>query len=102
MPQVSVYVCFMKLLPFFLLLGFFQVCRAQNDSFYLFKPDRVFDGEQMHNDWVVLVKGNHIEQAGTMSFKLPANTRIIELKGSTLLPGLIEGHAHLFCIHTMK
>jgi imidazolonepropionase-like amidohydrolase len=96
MRQVSVYVCFMKLLPLLLLLSLFQVCQAQNDSFYLFKADRVFDGEQMHNDWVVLVKGNHIEQAGTMSFKLPANTRIIELKGSTLLPGLIEGHAHLF------
>jgi imidazolonepropionase-like amidohydrolase len=69
---------------------------AQNDSFYLLKPDRVFDGEQMHNDWIVLVKGNKIEAAGSMNFKLPANTRVIELKGMTLLPGLIEGHSHLF------
>jgi len=29
---------------------------AQNDSLYLLKPDRVFDGEVMHKDWVVLVK----------------------------------------------
>src|SRR5215208_6613897 len=69
---------------------------AQQDSFYLLKPDRVFDGETMHNGWVVLVHGNQIEQAGDMTFKLPANTRIIELKGATLLPGLIEGHSHLF------
>src|SRR5215217_3405980 len=69
---------------------------GQTDSFYLLKPDRVFDGENMHNDWVVLVHGNKIEQAGAMAFKLPANTRIIELKGATLLPGLIEGHSHLF------
>jgi imidazolonepropionase-like amidohydrolase len=69
---------------------------AQTDSFYLLKPDRVFDGEQMHNDWIVLVKGNKIEAAGSMNFKLPANTRVIELKGTTLLPGLIEGHSHLF------
>lgn len=69
---------------------------AQNDSFYLLKPDRVFDGEQLHNDWIVLVKGNKIEAAGPMSFKLPANTRVIELSGTTLLPGLIEGHSHLF------
>jgi imidazolonepropionase-like amidohydrolase len=73
-----------------------SVSFSQVDSFYLLKPDRVFDGEAMHNDWVVLVKGNKIEQAGSMSFKLPANTRIIELKGSTILPGLIEGHSHLF------
>jgi imidazolonepropionase-like amidohydrolase len=69
---------------------------AQTDSFYLLKPDRVFDGEAMHNDWMVLVKGNKIEAAGSMNFKLPANTRVIELKGTTLLPGLIEGHSHLF------
>ena len=56
----------------------------------------MFDGEQMHSDWIVLVKGNTIEAAGSMKFKLPANTRVIELKGTTLLPGLIEGHSHLF------
>ena len=78
----------------FLICGVFV--HAQNDSFYLFKPDRVFDGESMHSDWIVLVHGNKIEAAGSMTFKLPANTRIIELKGMTLLPGLIEGHSHLF------
>jgi imidazolonepropionase-like amidohydrolase len=70
--------------------------QGQTDSFYLLKPDRVFDGEQIHNDWVVLVKGNKIEAAGPMNFKLPATTRIIELPGTTLMPGLIEGHSHLF------
>lgn len=80
---------------FFLLLFSFTTF-AQTDSFYLLKPDRVFDGEQMHSDWIVLVKGNKIEAAGSMNFKLPANTRVIELKGTTLLPGLIEGHSHLF------
>jgi imidazolonepropionase-like amidohydrolase len=69
---------------------------GQTDSFYLLKPDRVFDGEQMYNGWMVLVKGNKIEAAGALDFKLPSNTRIIELKGTTLLPGLIEGHSHLF------
>jgi imidazolonepropionase-like amidohydrolase len=69
---------------------------AQTDSFYLLKPDRVFDGEQMHSDWIVLVKSNKIEACGPMAFKLPANTRVINLAGTTLLPGLIEGHSHLF------
>jgi imidazolonepropionase-like amidohydrolase len=86
----------MKLiLNFAFLFCFFSVF-AQNDSFYLLKPARVFDGETMHNDWVVLVRGNKIEAVGSMMFKLPANTRIIELKDATLLPGLIEGHSHLF------
>lgn len=69
---------------------------AQTDSFYLLKPARVFDGESMHAGWIVLVHKNKIEAAGDMNFKLPANTRVIELKGTTLLPGLIEGHPHLF------
>ncbi|HEY0039374.1 MAG TPA: amidohydrolase family protein, partial [Flavisolibacter sp.] len=78
-----------------LLLASF-VSFGQSDSFYLLKPDRVFDGEAMHTDWVVLVKGNKIEAAGSMNFKLPSTTRVIELKGTTLLPGFIEGHSHLF------
>jgi imidazolonepropionase-like amidohydrolase len=86
----------MKLLLHVISLLIPYLASAQNDSFYLLKPDRVFDGEEMHTDWVVLVKGNRIEQGGAMNFKLPAHTRIIELKGMTLLPGLIEGHAHLF------
>ena len=68
----------------------------QPDKYILLKPDRVFDGENMQTDWVVLVKNNKIEQAGPMMFKLPAGTEVIELKGMTLLPGLIEGHSHLF------
>lgn len=69
---------------------------SQTDSFYLLKPDQVFDGERMQRGWVVLVKGNTIEAAGPMNFNLPPITRIIELSGTTLLPGFIEGHSHLF------
>ena len=83
-----------RILFAFLLFPFLAF--AQNDSFFLLKPDRVFDGETMHTGWVVLVHNNIIEQAGDMNFKLPASTRIIDLKGATLLPGLIEGHSHLF------
>src|SRR5215470_3481498 len=68
----------------------------QPDKYILLKPARVFDGETMHENWVVLVRNNKIEQAGSMTFKLPASTQIIELPGVTLLPGLIEGHSHLF------
>jgi imidazolonepropionase-like amidohydrolase len=62
----------------------------------LLKPEKVFDGENMLTGWVVLVKNNRIEQAGSMTFKLPQGTEIIELKGMTLMPGMIEGHSHLF------
>lgn len=75
----------------------YHVFAQTTETFTLFKPDRVFDGEQMHSGWVVLVKGNRIEAAGdASSVKAPASTKVIELKGTTLMPGLIEGHSHLF------
>lgn len=82
------------LLICFSFLSFFSF--SQSDSFYLLKPDRVFDGETVHPGWAVLVRGNTIEAAGPPTFALPANTRVIDLRGTTLLPGLIEGHSHLF------
>lgn len=63
----------------------------------LFKPDRVFDGNVMHTNWWVLVKDSLIIAVGEPStIQIPENTTIIDLKGMTLLPGLIEGHSHLF------
>ncbi|MDP9048083.1 MAG: amidohydrolase family protein [Bacteroidota bacterium] len=71
--------------------------QKSDDSFTLFKPDRVFDGQQMHPGWWVLVKGNRIEAAGEPgTIPAPASAKIIELKGMTLMPGMIEGHSHLF------
>jgi imidazolonepropionase-like amidohydrolase len=82
--------------------SFLLICLAvsghcqNNPEYTLLKPDRVFDGEQMQEDWVVLLKGNIIEAAGPMTFKLPDGTKVIQLKGMTLMPGMIEGHGHLF------
>lgn len=59
-------------------------------------PERVFDGEQLHENWVVLVEGNTISYAGNpIGLKVSANTKEIKMPGMTLLPGLIEGHSHL-------
>ena len=62
----------------------------------LLKPDAVFDGKEIHKNWVVLVEGNIISYAGIASaINLPKGTKEILLKGMTLLPGIIEGHSHL-------
>ena len=74
-------------------LGVFSQSSSK-DTFYLLKPDRVFDGEQMHEGWQVLVKNNKIADVGANIRN--ENAEVIELKGCTLLPGLIEGHSHLF------
>lgn len=61
-----------------------------------FKPDRVFDGEQIHTGWIVVVEDQRIVAAGPSSdIRLPADVTIESLPGVTLMPGLIEAHTHL-------
>ncbi len=63
------------------------------------RPDRVFDAAAGENreGWVVVVEGERIAAVGpASSVRLPADAREIDLRGTTLLPGLIEAHAHLF------
>lgn len=70
---------------------------AQDGPVLLLSPDRVFDGIAMRTGWTVLVRGDRILGAGpTMEAAAPPDVRRISLKGMTLLPGLIEGHSHLF------
>lgn len=67
------------------------------ESIYLLKPARVFDGVSLrpHAGWSVLVRGNRIEAVGA-DIAAPFGAQVIDLPGMTLMPGLIEGHSHLF------
>jgi imidazolonepropionase-like amidohydrolase len=68
---------------------------AQQKEFYI-TANRVFDGEVMHENWAVLVRGNTIAAAGPKDqIKVPTGATVINKPNSTLLPGLIEGHSHL-------
>jgi imidazolonepropionase-like amidohydrolase len=63
---------------------------------YVLRPTRVFDGEAMHDGWIVVVRGQRIEAAGAAaSVTVPAEAESIDLAGTTLLPGLIEAHSHV-------
>jgi imidazolonepropionase-like amidohydrolase len=63
----------------------------------LLHPARVFDGvnPQPHEGWSVLVEGDKIAAVGP-NLSAPAGARTIDLPGETLIPGMIEGHSHLF------
>jgi imidazolonepropionase-like amidohydrolase len=65
---------------------------------YLLKPAHIFDGEsaQLHDGWVVLVRGEKIEAVGRAGeIKAPAEAKVIDLPGLTLMPGLIDAHSHV-------
>jgi imidazolonepropionase-like amidohydrolase len=62
---------------------------------YYLTADRVFDGEQMRSGWAVIVEGNRITAAGP-GLRVPDGAVRVNYPGATLLPGLIEGHSHLF------
>jgi imidazolonepropionase-like amidohydrolase len=66
---------------------------------FVFKPARVFDSSsgKLHEGWVVVVRGARIDAAGPEEeVKVPEGARVLTLAGSTLLPGLIDAHTHLF------
>ena len=70
----------------------------QPATVFLLKPARVFDGQsaQVREGWVILVRGERIEAAGPASeVNAPADAKVIDLPGTTLLPGLIEAHSHV-------
>ena len=64
---------------------------------YLLKPAHVFDGEsaQLHDNWVVLVRGQKIEAVGAANEVSAPDAKVIDLPGLTLMPGLIEAHSHI-------
>ena len=63
----------------------------------LLRPAAVFDGVDpvAHPGWQVLVVGDRITAVGP-SLAAPSGATVIDLPGDTLMPGMIEGHGHLF------
>ena len=59
----------------------------------------MFDSKtgQMLSSQVVLLNGERITAVGPESqVKIPAGTQVIDLSRATVLPGLIDGHTHMF------
>lgn len=64
---------------------------------YLLTPDRLFDGINMHENRAVLVKDQKIIAVGKPDdLPVTPETIRISLAGQTLMPGMIEGHSHIF------
>ncbi len=69
---------------------------SQTSKIVYLTADRVFDGVDMHEVWAVLVEGDKIVAIGPQEkIKVPSGATKVNYPGSTLMPGLIEGHSHL-------
>lgn len=55
----------------------------------------LWDGNQLISDGVVILRGNRIEAAGPAAeIDIPAEATVLDARGGTILPGLIDGHVH--------
>jgi len=94
LPAKSLSPCFVRAFGAVLSLALASLVHAEALRLV---PDRVFDGERMHDDWTVIVTGGRITYAGP-SGDAPgpdASRQVLKLPGHTVMPGLIEGHSHV-------
>lgn len=73
-----------------------QAQPARDGAVTMLRPARVFDGEVVHEGWGVLVRGDRIAAAGPLASLASAGATTIDLPGATVIPGLVEGHSHVF------
>ncbi len=69
------------------------------DHIWLLTADRVFDAcsSAAQAGWAVLVVENQIAAVGPRDrVEVPTGAQGIDLPGTTLLPGLIDAHSHIF------
>jgi len=73
--------------------------RAQAPQALVIRAGHLFDsqsGEEKENQ-VILIEGEKIVRVGPVeSVQIPAGASFVDLRKATVLPGLIDGHTHVF------
>jgi imidazolonepropionase-like amidohydrolase len=84
----------------FLALGFGgSWLGAQSQKVVVIHAGQLFDGksDRMASNQVIVIQGERIAEVGAAgSVKIPAGAQEIDLGTGTVVPGLIEGHNHMF------
>lgn len=54
------------------------------------------EGEEVIKNGTILVKDNRIEKIGNVSeIAIPSNAKVYDLSGKTIMPGIVDAHAHI-------
>ena len=72
---------------------------AQGQRSVVIRAGQLFDGksDQLLSNQVIVIQGDRITDVGPAgSVKIPTGAQEIDLRSGTVLPGLIEGHNHMF------
>lgn len=77
-------------------LGFSQKTDAPKGVIALVGGQVVtMEGEEVIQDGVVIVDGKHIKAVGKRGVvAIPENAKVIDVRGKTVMPGLVDAHAH--------
>jgi imidazolonepropionase-like amidohydrolase len=70
-----------------------------SESWIAIRAGSLIDGksDKPRHDQVVVIRGNHIESiSDAATARIPAGANVIDLSRSTVLPGLIDSHTHIF------
>jgi imidazolonepropionase-like amidohydrolase len=76
-----------------------EVSRAQAPQVIAIRAGKLFDSKsgKITENQVILVEGEKITAVGSAgSIAIPAGAQVIDLSKETVLPGLIDGHTHVF------
>ena len=83
-----------------LVCGFVGSCLAADDQkVVVIHAGQLFAGAsgELLNNQVIVIQGDRIAEVGPAAgIKVPAGAQEIDLRRATVLPGLIDGHAHMF------
>lgn len=67
------------------------------DGTIAFKGARIItmEGDQVIEKGIIVVKNNKIEAIGGMDTAIPAGAKVYDVEGKTIMPGMVDVHAHV-------